>query len=154
MDRKLSLERIKGLREKHGISQKQLADLLHISPPSVSNWEHGKTRPTKANLQTMAKLFGVSIDYLMGADRPMTFGIVSPSKEELMTVLEKHKGLPDREFDMVVSLMNFFIAVHDGGRIRYAEMCLLDDYADYLQQTLSSAAEKELPQRAEALSVT
>ena len=140
MDRDVSLERIKGLREKRGISQKQLAELLHISPPSVSNWEHGKTRPTKANLRTLAGLFGVSIDYLMGADRPMTFGLASPSNKELMVVLEKYQGLPDREFDMVVSLMNFFLAAHDGERVRYAEICMLDDYADYLQHGLSNEA--------------
>lgn len=144
MDRDVSLERIKGLREKHGISQKQLAELLHLSAPSVSNWEHGKTSPTKANLQTMARLFGVSIDYLMGADRPLAVRIDSPSKEELLAVLEKYQGLPDKEFDMVVSLMNFFLAVHDGGRIRYAEICMLDDYADYLQHVLSAAAEKAI----------
>lgn len=140
MERNLTLERIKGLREKLGISQKRLADLLRISPPSVSNWEHGKTKPTKANLQAMAKLFGVSIDYLMGTDRPLPRRIASPSNEALTAVLEKHKGLPDQAFDMLVSLMNFLISAHDGGRIRDAEICLLNDYADYLQNALSTAA--------------
>lgn len=143
MDRDVSLERIKGLREERGISQKQLAEMLHIAPPSVSNWEHGKTRPTRANLLALAKLFGVSTDYLLGADRTIAVSGVSPSKEELTAVLERYLGLPDQEFGMVVSLMNFFISVHDGGRIRYAEMCMLDDYADYLRHTLSSAAAKE-----------
>lgn len=133
MERDLSLERIKALREKHGISQKRLADLLHISAPSVSNWEHGKTRPTKANLQTMARLFGVTIDYLMGADRPIACRAAEPPDGELAALLEKHSGLPDEQFNMVVSLMNFFVAIHDGGRIRYAEVSLLDDYASYLQ---------------------
>lgn len=133
----------KNAQEK-GISQKQLAEILHLSPPAVSNWEHGKTQPTKVNVQMMAKLFGVSTDYLMGMDRPITSRIAGTSDEELRSLLEKYKGQPNKEFDMVVSLMNFFIAVHEGGRIRYSEISMLGDYANYLQCVLSSEAEKEL----------
>ena len=139
--------RIKELREKHGISQKELAEMLHVAPPSVSNWEHGKTKPTKANVEILAKLFGVSTDYLLGRDRddiPFQIRIVTPSKHELMELFDKYEGLPDREFDMVVSLMNFFIAIHESGRLRYSELFMLDGYGDYLQYVLSSEAEKEL----------
>lgn len=144
MERDFMLDRIKELRERHGISQKELAEMLRISPPSVSNWEHGKTKPTKANLQILAQLFGVSVDYLMGMDRPITMRIMGPSDRELRAILEKYKGLPDKEFDMLTSLMNYFIAVHDGGRVNYGELSLLDGYANYLQYVLSSEAEKKL----------
>ena len=65
--------RIKELREKHGISQKELAEMLHVAPPSVSNWEHGKTKPTKAKVEILAKLFGVSTDYLLEVDLSRSF---------------------------------------------------------------------------------
>ena len=61
-----------------------------------------------------------------------------------MSVLEKYQVLPDKEFDMVVSLMNFFIATHESGRLRYSGLFMLDGYGDYLQYVLSSEAEKEL----------
>lgn len=139
--------RIKELREKHGISQKELAEMLHVAPPSVSNWEHGKTKPTKANVAILAKLFGVSTEYLLGNDRdemPFRIRIVTPSKDELMELFDKYEGLPDREFDMLVSLMNFFITTHESGRLRYSELSMLDDYGNYLQYVLSCQAEAEL----------
>ena len=61
-----------------------------------------------------------------------------------MSVLEKYQVLPDREFDMVVSLMNFFITIHESGRVRYGEISMLEEYGNCLQYVLSSEAEKEL----------
>ena len=137
--------RIKELREKHGISQEELAEMMHIAPPSVSNWGQGKTKLTKAKLKILAKLFGVSTDYLLGKDwDDIPIQIATPSKHEFITVPKKYQGLLDRKFDMVVSLMNFFIKIHESGRLRYAELSMLDDYGNYLQYVLSSEAEKEL----------
>lgn len=135
--------RIKELREQNGITQKALAELLQIAPPSVSNWEHGKTKPTRSNLQVLAGVFGVTIDYLLGNEREIDLQINSPSKNELMELLAKFQGLPDPQFDMLVSLMNFFISIHEDNRVRYTEISLLQDYGNYLQYVLSDKAEKE-----------
>ena len=60
--------RLRECREKAGYSQKQVAVILKLSGPSVSNWESGKTNPTHENLARLADLYHVSIDYLMGRD--------------------------------------------------------------------------------------
>ena len=75
---------------------------------------------------------------------PFRIRVVTPSKDELMELFDKYKGLPDREFDMLVSLMNFFITTHESGRVRYSELSMLDDYGNYLQYVLSCQAEAEL----------
>lgn len=60
--------RLKECREKAGYSQKQVAIMLDVAGPSVSNWERGKTNPTHENLARLAALYHVSVDYLMGME--------------------------------------------------------------------------------------
>ena len=64
------MNRIKKAREAAGLSQKFVAMTLGVAGPSVSNWESGKTSPTPQNLQSLADLYGVSVDYLLGRDVP------------------------------------------------------------------------------------
>ena len=66
------MTRLKEARLATGMSQKAVADALHIAPPSVSNWESGKTNPSQENLKALSKLYHVSIDYLLGRDEEIT----------------------------------------------------------------------------------
>lgn len=60
------MTRLRECREKAGYSQKQVALILKLSGPSVSNWENGKTNPTRENVVRLADLYGVTVDYLLG----------------------------------------------------------------------------------------
>ena len=62
------MNRIRETREGKGLSQKQVAIEVGVKSPSVSNWESGKTTPTPENYIAMARLFDVSVDYLLGRD--------------------------------------------------------------------------------------
>ena len=60
------IERLKKLRKKEKLTQKDIATFLNISQPAYQHFESGKK---KMNLETMEKLadyFNVSIDYLLG----------------------------------------------------------------------------------------
>lgn len=56
------------LRKENGYSQEQLADALNISRQAISKWERGEASPDTDNLIELAKLYGVSVDYLLGLD--------------------------------------------------------------------------------------
>ncbi|VEI13066.1 helix-turn-helix domain-containing protein [Trueperella bialowiezensis] len=58
--------RIKELRTKAGLSQTELAEKLSVSRQAVSKWESGRGTPDIVNIQAMAALFDVSVDYLLG----------------------------------------------------------------------------------------
>ena len=58
--------RIKQLREREGMNQAQLADFLHTSQGSISNWEQGRHDPDNDTLIILSQKFNVSIDYLLG----------------------------------------------------------------------------------------
>lgn len=53
---------LKALRLKCGLSQKQLADFLGVSPQSVSKWERGDALPSIEFLPKMAECFNCDIN--------------------------------------------------------------------------------------------
>ena len=58
-------ERIKKLRNERGITQKQAADDLKISPQTLSYYENGREASYDILIK-MSKYYGVSVDYLLG----------------------------------------------------------------------------------------
>lgn len=61
-------ERLKLLRTKTGLSQKELAEKLHIGYKNYNHFETGRSQPEGATLTTIADFFDVSVDYLLGRD--------------------------------------------------------------------------------------
>lgn len=59
----LKIERIKA-----GLTQKEVAEKLNVSINTVSNWETGAKKITVDKLLTLADMFGVSTDYLLGRE--------------------------------------------------------------------------------------
>lgn len=47
---------IKIMRDKLGLSQGRLAEILGVSLPTIGNWESGKTRPKPDQIQAIATL--------------------------------------------------------------------------------------------------
>lgn len=60
----LKIERIKA-----GLTQKEVAEKLNVSINTVSNWETGAKKITVDKLLTLADMFGVSTDYLLGRNQ-------------------------------------------------------------------------------------
>ncbi len=58
---------IVGLRKSKGFTQKQLADELHVSDKSLSNWERGYSLPTIETVYLFSKYFEVNFQDLMKA---------------------------------------------------------------------------------------
>ena len=60
--------RIKQLRTENNLTQKQLADKLHVGKTTISNYETGYSQPDIETQNILADLFDVSVDYLLGRD--------------------------------------------------------------------------------------
>lgn len=54
------------LRKDRGLTQKDFADILHVSKSAVSHYEQGISVPTTQILITIADYFNVNVDYLLG----------------------------------------------------------------------------------------
>lgn len=58
-------EKIKQLRIAKGLTQKQLADKLFVTPQAVSRWEQNEVEPSVSALSELATIFDVSLDELI-----------------------------------------------------------------------------------------
>lgn len=65
MDKYVTGETIKYLREKRNMTQSELANKLFVSDKAVSKWETGKGYPDITLLQPIADIFSVSITELL-----------------------------------------------------------------------------------------
>ena len=54
-------ERLLILRRRHGLGNVEAADTLHISPVTLTRWEHDRTRPSFAHTVLLAHLYGVEV---------------------------------------------------------------------------------------------
>ena len=53
-------------RKRAGYSQKEVAQILHVTASAVSSWESGRYIPDPSNLSALADLYKVSVDILLG----------------------------------------------------------------------------------------
>ena len=59
-------DRLIELRKKNNFSQDELAAKVGVSRQAISNWERGESLPDTENLIALSKIYGVSIDYILG----------------------------------------------------------------------------------------
>lgn len=85
---------IRKLRTQHNVSQKELAEICHVHQTAVSQWENERTVPDRESLTILSSYFGVSVDTLLGIDKP---------KSNLVPVLGRVRaGMPVEAMEEVL----------------------------------------------------
>ncbi|MCM1438879.1 MAG: helix-turn-helix domain-containing protein [Roseburia sp.] len=59
-------QRLKDLRTEHGYTQRELAEKLGINDVTYLHYEKEQREPPLSLLADIAKLYGVTVDYLLG----------------------------------------------------------------------------------------
>ena len=59
-------DRLKQLRTESGLSQKELAKLMQVSPSIISSYQTGERTPSLENLLSLSDVFKCTTDYLLG----------------------------------------------------------------------------------------
>ena len=77
MDTYVTGATVKALREKKGITQTELADVLGISSKAVSKWETAKGLPDITLIEPLAKALGISVMELISGDTVMNKNLSS-----------------------------------------------------------------------------
>jgi len=62
------MNRVRELRIRAGLQQKELAILAGVSHPTVSDWENGKKNPSGERLKKLSEIFGVDNATILGYD--------------------------------------------------------------------------------------
>ena len=61
-------EKMKLIRNYNGYSQRQIAEILKIERSTYASYETGRNRPDIFAVQRFAKIFYVSVDYILSLD--------------------------------------------------------------------------------------
>ena len=69
--KRIVAKNIADLRREAGMTQLELAEKLNYSDKAVSKWESGASIPDVGVLLEIAKLFGVTVDYLLSEDHKL-----------------------------------------------------------------------------------
>lgn len=86
-------DKLRELRTGRKLSLKQLSERLGISVSALSAYELNEKNPSYKNLLKLARLYGVSCDYLMGSTECRTLDV---------------SGLTEREIDSVAEIISLF----------------------------------------------
>ena len=61
-------QRIKECRQKAGLSQEKVAELVGVSRQAVTKWESDQSAPNTDNLFKLAEILGTTVDFLISTD--------------------------------------------------------------------------------------
>ena len=113
-------ERIKTCRQKAGMSQEKVAELMGVSRQAVTKWEIGQSAPNTENLFNLAEIFGTTVDFLLSTEEAS-----KPSPAEQIYYLykmEEEQKKADRDQKMKENLITamssalWYIAIYLVGR--------------------------------------
>lgn len=100
---------LKSIRQKQGLSQKQVADFLNISPQSVSKWEKGEALPSIEFLPKLSELLNCEINDFFAVNSQKEYDIeaiksfidfyqeyaltLNENRMEIIPLFDKHPNL-------------------------------------------------------------
>lgn len=95
-------ERLSEIRKKKGISQEVLANKLGTKGPAIGRYERGAAKPTIEVASKIARILGVSLDYLVGnSDLELN--------SEMIKRIQKVAELPEKDQKMIYTFLDSFI---------------------------------------------
>ena len=74
-------KRLKELRQKKGLTQQNIADLVHVNRVTYTNWEKGNREPNFETLLKLASILNTTTSYLLG-ESDIQYGYGSKEFEE------------------------------------------------------------------------
>ena len=86
-------DRLKELRKQDGYSQSEIANVLGISQQGYGRYEQGLREPNIETLLTLASLFRVTTDHLLGVDNKNDMYIFSAKVAEIATEIYQREDL-------------------------------------------------------------
>lgn len=90
--------KLKQLRLNRKLTQEEVATRVNITRSTVSNYERGRRTPHLKDLQKLADVFGVGLDYFGISPKDEAFELLSKAKELFMD--EKISSLEKEELYM------------------------------------------------------
>lgn len=90
-------QRLRQLRTQKGISQRELAEQIHISRSAVAKWENGLGLPGEESARLLAEFFGVTVEELLpsqgGDSRLVEKNVIISRQQKIILALAAVLGV-------------------------------------------------------------
>lgn len=117
-------QKIKKLRNTKNLTQKELADQIHVTFQTVSKWESDTNEPDVSTLRELAKIFNCSVDYLISVNDEEVVEQVSSEEVDVVPAIVT-KPEEDKDEDNEPS-SPLHICVKCGKQIPESELAVED----------------------------
>lgn len=108
--------KIKELREKRGITQKELANALNVTQTAITYWETGKREPSAEIIEKIADYFNVTPAYIMGWENAKAEGYYLNEEtaklaqemfedEDMRSLFDMKRNMPPERFQAHMEFM-------------------------------------------------
>lgn len=112
-------QKLKKLRVENGLTQKDLADQLHVTFQTVSKWESDTNEPDFSTIKELAKIFDCSIEYLFSDEE-------EKAKEN---AIKEEKPTPVVEKEtIIIKETPMHICAYCGKGIKEEDLTSVDNY--------------------------
>lgn len=115
------MNRLKDLREDNDLKQENISSKLNMTRQNYSRWETGEQLPPLYHLNTLANLYNVNMDYIMGLTNK-----IKPNKKikELdyfivgkhITEIRKDNNLSMRALALILNTTHSTLSVYESGK--------------------------------------
>ena len=116
-------QRIQELRKYNKMTGEELGKKLNVAKSTVSLWEGGSRTPNTEMLQSIAKVFDVSTDYLLTGNEPTPKGYYQDSetaeyaeylrtRPEAKMLFSASKDISKEEMEEVVNYIEYLKTKH------------------------------------------
>jgi transcriptional regulator with XRE-family HTH domain len=104
--------RLRELRTEKGKTQKEMANDINVTTPTLSHWECDYQEPSFKDLMILSKYFNVTTDYLLGLEDDFGTPTVAPMSDGYTTeerkIVNQYRQLPDKLKDIIKSQLDIF----------------------------------------------
>lgn len=100
------MNRIKELREEKNLLQKDIADVIGVTPQAIGMYERGDRDLSTSTVIQLSQFFGVSSDYLLGKSDDKSFSEIASSENSNNCKLNID-GLDDDDIEELQKLIDY-----------------------------------------------
>ncbi len=134
---------ISELRKEKGLTQKKLAEQLHITDKAVSKWECGYSLPDNAVMLELCEVLGISVNELLSGERLSSSDYNRKAEENIMTLIQEnteHKKRNKKQLALnalvVILLAGYFIWFVNASTSYHLQMRYFVDGAAFIVVTM------------------
>lgn len=89
-------DRLRELRTKKGLTQEELAEMIHVSRSAICKWEMGNGIPSEPNIEGLCEFFNVTEEWLL-------------DRNDLISFINKDKDLKKKT--IIISVLGMIISL-------------------------------------------